>query len=269
MSQKILIKGAGEQASAVAHRLYQCGFRVAMTEQERPTAVRRRVAFCSALYNGDVIIEGVKGVKKSLADTAFLSAFDWPFIPVFIDPAGSLKNQWQPDVIVDARILKKNLDTTMSDAPLTIALGPGFTAGEDVHVVIETNRGHHLGRMIREGSADKNTGIPGAIGGYTGERVLRAPADGVFTAVRGIGDLINAGDVVGSVCGIHITAGIAGVIRGLCYPGLVVKKGQKMGDIDPRGDVSYCDTISDKARTISGSVLEVVVGFFSGHKGRV
>jgi xanthine dehydrogenase accessory factor len=246
-------------ASAVAHRLFKCGFRVLMTEMGRPTAVRRRVSFCSSIYEGEIIVEGVRGVSHSLSDLAFLQDFDWSHIPVFVDPDCSLAKIWGPEVIVDARMKKKKTDTHKGDAELVIGLGPELEAGSDVHLVVETNRGHRLGRIIDRGKADHYTGEPGKIGGYTYERVLRAPADGIFESNLKIGNKVKADDLIGFVSGSEVRAKIPGVIRGIIMSGISVSAGQKLGDIDPRSDESFCSLISDKARTISGSVLEIVV----------
>jgi xanthine dehydrogenase accessory factor len=297
--EKVLIKGAGEQASATAHRLFRCGFRVVMTDLERPMAVRRTVSFCSAIPDREIEIEGVLGVAHQLEQAEVLEEFDWSHIPVFVDPSCRLRAIWKPEVIIDARIAKSNLDNNCGDAELVIGLGPGLEAGRDVHFVVETHRGHDLGRIIARGTAASNTGQPGDIGGYTHERVLIAPRAGVFESRRAIGSLVRAGDVIGEVGGERISAqilagisggvsagvsagvsggvsegvsagisigvsagvsaGISGVIRGLLASGSEVAVWQKLGDIDPRGDPSFCHTLSDKGRTISGSVLEVVI----------
>jgi xanthine dehydrogenase accessory factor len=260
MRGKVLIKGAGEQASAVAHRLFRCGFRVVMTDLERPTAVRRTVSFCSAIYEREISIEGVRGLFHPAGPAESLEAFDWSHIPVLVDPLCRLRETWRPEVLVDARIMKRNLDNRLDDAGLVIGLGPGLEAGRDVHFVVETHRGHHLGRVIERGTATRDTGQPGDIGGFTHERVLVAPAAGHFETGRAIGERVEAGAEIGTVDGRPVCAGIAGVLRGLLHPGLEVAVRQKLGDIDPRGEASYCFTLSDKARTISGSVLEIVVG---------
>lgn len=257
--QRILIKGAGEMASAIAHRLFRCGFHVVMTDLAAPTAVRRRVSFCSAIYDHEVTIEGVRGASYAVADCDFLSRFGWDHVPVFVDPDCSLRAIWKPDVVIDARMLKKNLDNHVNDAQLVIGLGPDLEAGKDAHYVVETNRGHCLGRIIDRGKADENTGVPGDVGGYTHERVLRAPSDGVFESDQEIGNVVKSGDVMGRVNGSDVNAKIDGVIRGIIMPGIRVCAGQKLADIDPRGNPEFCDLISDKARTISGSVLEIVV----------
>lgn len=253
------IKGAGEMASAVAWRLYQANLRrIFMMEVPLPLAVRRRVSFCEALHTDQQTIEGVTGV---LAATRQQIEAAWAngFIPVTADPEWQQVKESQPDVVIDAILAKRNLGTALMEAALVIGLGPGFTAGQDTHMVIETNRGHHLGRIITKGSAQPNTGIPGSIGGYTEERVLRAPVAGVFNACQDIGAMIKREGRLGDVAGIEVRASIDGVVRGLIRSGVHVSRGMKLGDIDPRGDPSFCDTISDKARAISGSVLEAIL----------
>jgi xanthine dehydrogenase accessory factor len=235
-----------------------------MTDLERPTAIRRRVAFCSAIYEGEIEIEGVRGMRSTIGEVVEHAEDGWPHIPVCVDPSARLVALWRPDVVVDARILKRNLDNRCADAPLVIGLGPGLEAGRDVHFVVETMRGHDLGRIIGHWQSSADTGEPGEIGGYTFERVVRAPADGVFTSPRRIGERVEAGDVLGSVAGLVVKAQIAGVLRGLLWSGLPVTTGFKVADVDPRVDPAMCSTLSDKARVISGSVLEIVVA----HGGR-
>lgn len=264
LRERILVKGAGEQASATAHRLFRCGYRVLMTDLERPTAIRRRVCFCSAVYEGEIEVEGVRGVLCRRADVGALPDGAWDHVPVFVDPESRLVSLWHPDVIVDARLLKMNLDNRCSDADLVIGLGPGLEAGRDVHYVVETTRGHDLGRIIARGFTSSDTGEPGEIGGYTHERLVRAPASGRFESRHAIGDPVAAGDVIGTVAGAEVRAEIPGVIRGLLWPGLQVSPGMKLADVDPRGDPALCRTMSDKGRTTSGSVLEIVVA----HAGR-
>ena len=180
-------------------------------------------------------------------------------IAVLVDPELSVLAEYDPLVLVDARMTKKPPEIGMESAPLVIGLGPGFKAGDNCHAVIETMRGHTLGRVIWEGEATKNTGVPGSIGSKTRERVLRAPADGLFTAMRGIGDLVKSGDVIGTVKDQDVTAQIDGILRGVIRDGLNVRKGLKLGDIDPRAEVRFCYTISDKSRAIAGSVLEAIM----------
>ena len=258
----ICIKGAGELASAVAWRLYMANMRkIIMMECPRPLAVRRNVSFCEAVYDGTNEVESVKadlcndvdGVKRCWQNET---------IAVVVDPTWQMLTQLPANVVVDAVLAKKNLGTTMDEAQLVIGLGPGFIAGHDVGVVVETNRGHNLGRILTSGSAEPNTGIPGNIEGYTQERVLRAPAEGRFRSNKEIGDLVETGEIIGEVDNIGVAAQINGVIRGLIRPNSDVRKGLKIGDIDPRGEKDYCYTISDKARAISGSVLEAILRVF-------
>ncbi|MBW1972301.1 MAG: EF2563 family selenium-dependent molybdenum hydroxylase system protein [Deltaproteobacteria bacterium] len=255
---KVLIRGAGEIASGVAHRLHMARIKVAMTEIEHPIAVRREVSFCEAILDGQKEVEGVKGVKVSSIDE-IKGAWDKGFIPVIIDPELKIRYELKPDVIVDGTIAKRNLGLTKDYAPLVIALGPGFEADVDCHMVIETNRGHNLGRIITKGSAEPNTGIPGNTAGYTVERVLRAPADGTFNTSHKIGDMVKAGDKIAEVKGEDVISQINGVLRGLIRNGINVHKGLKVGDVDPRGKREYCYTISDKARAVGGSVLEAIL----------
>lgn len=246
-------------ASAVAWRLFQARIRtIFMMEMHQPLAVRREVSFCEALYEGRHAVEGVEAVAAADARRV-PSVWQRGKIAVLADPQWHSLSQFQPDVVVDAILAKRNLGTQISDAALVIALGPGFTAGQDAHLVIETNRGHNLGRIITGGTADPDTGIPGPIGGFTEERVLRAPAEGVFTARGAIGDLVQSGDAVGEVAGEKVRATVDGVLRGLIRNGREVGRGLKIGDIDPRADVSCCYTISDKSRAIAGSVLEGIM----------
>ena len=262
MHEKVLIKGAGEHASGTAHRLFRCGYRVVMTEVASPKAVRRLVSFCSAIFEREFVVEGVRGVGYGLSDVDLLSSFDWSHIPVFVDPECRLRETWAPDAIIDGRILKANLDNDRDDAPLVIGYGPGLVAGRDVHFVVETSRGHNLGRIITDGCAAADTGDPYPIAGFTRERVLRSPAEGTLRPERRLGDLVKAGDVIATVADHPLTAAIPGVLRGLVYPGSTVTAGQKVGDIDPRGEPSYCHSLSDKTRTISGAALEIVASFF-------
>ncbi|MBZ5589190.1 MAG: EF2563 family selenium-dependent molybdenum hydroxylase system protein [Acidobacteriia bacterium] len=259
---KVLIRGAGEHASATAHRLFRCGMRVAMTEVLRPTAVRRSVSFCTAVFDGACTVEGVPGRLWSLAEWEELDRGNLDQVAVFVDPEGLLVERWKPEVIVDARILKRNDGNSPEQAPLVIGLGPGLLAGRDVHVVIETCRGHDLGRVIRSGFSAPDTGIPGPIAGYTTERVLRAPCAGVVESLLEIGQPVTAGDVVCTVAGRRVEAAISGVLRGVVHGGIEVPDNLKVADVDPRGDPAFCFIISDKARTISGSVLEAILSRF-------
>jgi xanthine dehydrogenase accessory factor len=258
----IAIKGAGEMASAVAWRLYMANLRrVFMMEVPHPLAVRRQVSFCEAVYERRQTVEGVTALAVSRPEQVH-EAWAEGCIAVVVDPKWKALQALSPDVCVDAILAKTNLGTALADAALVIGIGPGFFAGKDVHVVIESRRGHHLGRLIHSGSAEPNMGIPGEIGGHTTARVLRSPADGPFEAHTAIGDLVNQGDDIASVAGVIIRSQIDGVLRGLIRSGTRVTEGLKLGDVDPRGNVDYCATISDKARAVSGSVLEAVLRVF-------
>jgi xanthine dehydrogenase accessory factor len=257
---RVGIKGGGDIASGVAWRLHRCGFKVFITEIARPVAVRRTVAFCEAVPDGRVVVEGVEALLVKKADEV-RPAWDGGKIPVLVDPDCEARIEIKPHVIVDAILAKKNLGTSIKDAPLVIALGPGFEAGKDAHFVVETNRGHYLGRLLAKGKPEPNTGIPGAIQGITTDRVLRAPANGLWKTELDIGESVQKGDTVGFVAGIPVTAVIDGILRGLIRPGITVKKGFKIGDIDPRGKREYCHTISEKALAIAGGVLEGILNF--------
>ncbi len=259
---KVLIRGAGEMASGVAHRLHRCHFRVIMTEIPEPLCIRRRVSFSEAVFEGEQEVEGVRAVLISDPREAE-EVWRQDAIPVIIDPEARSREVIMPDVVVDAILAKRNIGTRRDFAPLVIGLGPGFKAGEDVDVVIETNRGHNLGRVIYRGEAEPDTGVPGVIAGVSAERVLRAPGDGIFRPVKEIGDLVKAGEVVAWVGESPMKTAIDGVIRGLLREGTRVKKGLKSGDVDPRGQRENCYTISDKARTISGGVLEAILAHFN------
>jgi xanthine dehydrogenase accessory factor len=255
---KVGLRGGGDLASGIAWRLYQSGFKVFITEIAKPLAVRRKVAFCEAVYDGQAEVEGVEAVLIQKAEEVY-ATWDQSKIPLLVDPQCEAKRIIEPRVIVDAILAKKNLGTSMDDAPLVIALGPGFEAGKDVHFVVETNRGHNLGRLITSGTAEPNTGIPGPVQGITKERVLRAPATGQWQNTLDIGDDVMEGDVVGSVNRVLLKAQISGVIRGLIRSGIAVTEGLKLGDIDPRGNKEFCYTISEKSRALGGTVLEAIL----------
>lgn len=255
----IAIKGAGEMASAVAWRIFMSNIRhVLMLETASPLAVRREVSFCEAVHEGRKTVEGVEALKVDDYHGVH-KAWDRGKLALVIDPKWALLDRVQAHVVVDAILAKKNTGTHTKEAPLVIGLGPGFVAGEDVHLVIETNRGHNLGRVITSGSAAPNTGIPGSIEGYTEERVLRAPCDGVFHARLSIGSQVKPGDTIGEVGQETVPARIHGVIRGLIQSSSRVGRGLKIGDIDPRGRTEYCYTISEKGRAIAGAVLESIL----------
>jgi len=253
-----LIRGAGDLATGIALRLWRSGIMVVMTDLARPTAIRRTVAFSEAIVHGEARVEDVTARLAADADEA-RALLAQGVVPVLADPECACREALCPDALVDAILAKRNLGTRITDAPVVIGVGPGFTAGEDCHAVVETMRGHTLGRVIYSGSALPNTNIPGLIGGFAGERVLRAPADGEFQSVHQIGDLVKAGDVAGYVAGEPMVCTIDGVLRGLIADGIPVHKGMKSGDVDPRGNVENCYTASDKALAVGGGVLEALL----------
>jgi len=259
---RVLIRGAGEMASGVAHRLVQCHLRVALCEIENPLAVRRRVSFCEAVWDGTCEVEGVRAERvESVA--AFDACIDRGVLPMLVDPTLACAESWSPHVVIDATLAKRNLGTHREMAEWVVGLGPGFEAGRDVDVVVETNRGHDLGRLYVTGTAVPNTGVPGSTAGFTVERVLRAPCAGVFEPLVQIADPVSAGQVVARVAGTELRAGLAGIVRGLARPGLLVGPGLKVGDVDPRGERELCFTISEKARALGGSALEAILRRFN------
>ena len=256
----VVIRGAGDIATGVALRLWRAGIQVAMTDLEKPTAIRRTVAFSQAIVHGETVVEGVTARRAESPDQA-LELLKSGVIPVLADPEGACVPVLKPAAVVDAILAKKNLGTNITDAPVVIGVGPGFTAGEDCHAVVETMRGHTLGRALYEGSALPNTGVPGLIGGKSGERVLRAPADGIFQGVRRIGEQVREGDAAGYVDGIPMRCTAGGTLRGLLADGVPVTKGMKCGDVDPRCEPDHCRCVSDKALAVGGGVLEAILHF--------
>ena len=272
----IVVRGAGDLATGTIHRLKKAGFRLLVLEAEHPAAIRRQVALSEAVYAGSARVEDVEAVRmdvdlaekknrKELLEQEMERIWKKDGVPVLVDPAGLSIAALRPAVVVDAILAKKNLGTTKEMAPLVIALRPGFTAGEDVDVVIETKRGHNLGRVIRSGRAVPNTGIPGIIGGYGKERVMHAQAEGILRNAASIGDIVEARAVIAEIetenGTVPVEASLSGLLRGLIRDGYPVTKGFKIADIDPRKEeLQNCFTISDKARCIAGSVLEVICG---------
>ncbi len=262
MPLRVLIRGAGEQASGTAHRLFRSGLRVVMLDLPRPTMVRRWVSFGSALYEEAVQVEGVTARRWELADADGLESHTWRTIPVFADPRALLVARWSPDVLIDARLLKRNEGNHLDQAPLVIGFGPGLEAGVHVHAVVETHRGHDLGRIITQGYAAPDTGVPGTIGGQSAARVLRSPCEGRLEVLRDIGSGVLAGEELARVAGSSVHAEIDGMVRGMIHPGEWVERGWKLGDVDPRCEPEACRSISDKARTISGAAPEVILRRF-------
>ena len=262
----VYVRGAGDIATGIALRLYRCGFHVVMADLAVPTSIRRTVCFSEAIRLGETMVEDVRGVLCADADAA-RAAMGEGNVAVLVDPEAAMARELKPDVLVDAILAKKNLGTTMDMAPVVIGVGPGFTAGRDCHAVVETKRGHYLGQVILDGPAAPNTGIPGVIAGHSADRVLRAPADGVFEPVLEIGDVVRAGQVAATVAGVPMTCTIDGVLRGLLQAGVEVTAGMKSGDIDPRCERAHCFTASDKARAVGGGVLEAICMFTSRLEG--
>lgn len=259
---KVVIKGAGEMASGIAHRLYRANIRqIVMTDIERPLCVRRAVSFCEALFEKTFAVEGV--VAESVSDTDNTKvAWTRGNIGVIVDPNWSIVGSIKPDVVVDAIMAKKRTNTRRDEAQLVIGVGPGFSAPEDVHVVVESNRGHDLGRLIYKGQAEPYSGMPGLTAGYRKERVLRAPHAGRVRHVRSLGDQVEKGEIVLYVDNTPVDAAIPGVLRGLIRE-IDVWENEKLGDVEPRGETVDWHTISDKARAIGGGVLEAIMHEFN------
>ena len=264
------IKGAGEMASGVAWRLHRSNIKnIFMMETKNPLAVRRRVSFCESVYDGHIQVQGVGAVSASNRKE-IKSAWENNTIPVIIDPGWESIKVIQPQVVIDAIIAKKNLGTSQKDARLVIGLGPGFEAGKDVHMVVETHRGHHMGKVILKGKPEANTGIPGSIKGVTKERVLRAPCSGIFHTDSDIGTMVKKGDIIGYVDETKdkkiskniVHAQIDGILRGMIRPNTRVRQQMKIGDIDPRGNIE-CTSISEKSRAVAGGVLEAILRTFN------
>jgi len=253
----VLIKGGGDLGSGVIHRLVRSGFHVAVQEIAQPTMIRRTVAFASAVYDGETTVEGI--TARHVSPDQVQGEWAAGRVAVLTTPLAETMAAVKPAILIDAIMAKVNTGTHIDDTRIVIALGPGFTAGVDCHAVIETERGHDLGRVLWAGQARPDSGIPGEVGGYSADRVLRAPVAGRFTGVRGIGDRVKAGDLIAYVAHQPIVSALDGVIRGLLADGVEVTPGLKVGDVDPRGNVEHCFTISDKARAIGGGVLEAIL----------
>lgn len=264
--QRVLVRGGGDLATGVIYRLHKAGFPVIVTELPRPLVVRRLVAVATAVAAGSLTVEDLHARRvDTLADALTLSSQG--LVPVLVAPdlpdAGA---RWS--ILVDARMAKRNIDTRIDQAGLVVALGPGFTAGSDCHAVIETMRGHRLGRVIWQGSALPNTGTPGIVAGKGAERVLRAPVAGTVAWRVEIGDWVQAGQPLGDVAGTAVVAPFDGVVRGLIAPGTAVAARLKIGDVDPRAERDACFTISDKALAIGGGVLEAILTYLNAREER-
>ena len=259
----VIVRGGGDIATGVAHRLFRAGFNILILDIEKPTTIRRRVAFSEAIYSKEVEVEGVKAVYVKRIEDIF-HEINKGNIPVYVDPKGECISEISPLAVVDSILAKKNLGTNMDMAPITIGVGPGFEASVDVDLVVETKRGHFLGRVIYEGTAIPNTSIPGNIMGHTEDRIIRASAAGKVIPLVEIGDMVEKGQVICKIDHSEVIANISGIIRGMIKKGLIVTKGYKIGDIDPRGNKENVITISEKARAIGGGVLEALMYMMNG-----
>ena len=256
---KVVIRGGGDLATGVAEVLYQSGFKILILDIEKPSSIRRSVCFSEAIYDGVTKVENII-CKKVENENEIEKCWNEKIIPIMVDEKGDIIKKIKPDVVVDSIIAKKNLGTTKDMAPITIALGDGFEAGKDVDVVIETMRGHNLGRIITSGRAMKNTGIPGEIKGVSKDRVIYSKANGIFSSVKKIGDTVQKDEIIGYVGNVEIRGKISGVLRGIIREGYEVTENMKIGDIDPRiEEKSNCFTISDKARSLGGAVLRAIM----------
>jgi xanthine dehydrogenase accessory factor len=254
----VAIRGGGDLATGVAARLHRAGFPVVVLEIEQPLAVRRLVALAEAVYAGRVVIEGVEG-RRAESDEEVPSLVQAGVIPVLVDGQGTCLSRLRPPVIVDGRMRKAPSELALDAAPLIIGLGPGFAAGGDCHAVIETRRGHHLGRVLWDGQASPDTKIPEPVEGYAVDRVLRAPRSGAMHGLTAIGALVRQGDPLLAVDGVPVAAPFDGALRGLLHDGLRVSRGMKVGDLDPRRETRFCREISDKALAVGGAVLEAIL----------
>ena len=254
----IWVRGAGDIATGIAFRLHKSGFSVVMSDLPQPTSIRRTVCFSEAIVNGATTVEDITARFAADADAAraILSAGE---IALLADPTGDAAKQLNPVAVIDAILAKRNMGTKIDDAKIVVGVGPGFTAGVDCHAVVETARGHTLGRVYYSGSALPDTGIPGNIAGFTLERLLRAPKAGVFRGVMKIGDVVEAEDICAYVDDVPVVTRIRGVLRGLLPDGITVYEGMKSGDVDPRCEISHCFTVSDKALAIGGGAMEAVL----------
>lgn len=256
---KVVIRGGGDLATGVAEVLYQSGFKILILDIEKPSSIRRSVCFSEAIYDGVTKVENII-CKKVENENEIEKCWNEKIIPIMVDEKGEIIKKIKPDVVVDSIIAKKNLGTTKEMAPITIALGDGFEAGKDVDIVVETMRGHNLGRVITSGRAMKNTGIPGEIKGVSKDRVIYSLANGRFSSVKKIGDTVQKDEIIGYVGDVEIRGKISGVLRGIIREGYEVIENMKIGDIDPRiEEKNNCFTISDKARSLGGAVLRAIM----------
>ena len=256
---KVVIRGGGDLATGVAEVLYQSGFKILILDIEKPSSIRRSVCFSEAIYDGIIQVENII-CKKVENENDIEKCWNEKIIPIMVDEKGEIIKKIKPNVVVDSIIAKKNLGTTKDMAPITIALGDGFEAGKDVDIVVETMRGHNLGRIITSGRAMKNTGIPGEIKGVSKDRVIYSLANGIFSSVKKIGDTVQKDEIIGYVGDVEIRGKISGVLRGIIRDGYEVTENMKIGDIDPRiEEKNNYFTISDKARSLGGAVLRAIM----------
>lgn len=255
----VVFRGGGDVATGSIQKLFRTGFKVLVLEMEKPLCIRRYVSTAQAIFDGEVQIEDFTARKVESLEQ-IKKAWDENVVPVFVDPKAEILEELKPMAVVDGTLAKKNIGTNKNMAPITIALGPGFYAGKDVDAVIETKRGHNLGRIIYEGYAAKNTGIPGDIKGYSKERVIHSPTEGVINNISHIADYVEKGQIIAKVGSENVYASLSGILRGIIYDKTYVKKGLKIADIDPRKEeLQNCYKISDKARCIGGGVLEALL----------
>ncbi len=281
-----LIRGGGDLGTGVALRLHRAGWHVLITELPQPLVIRRKVAFASAIYDGSIEVEGTAGLRIHPDHIEHEAGMCWTAdqIPVVVDPDRTAAARLHPIALIDAIMAKRNSGTQMTDAPIVVALGPGFTAGVDCHAVIETQRGHNLGRVYYQGAAEPNTGVPGNLSGHDAQRAVRAPVAGIFYAQRKVGDRVKTGEVIGRMItvdvsltdsaagrlaaidrdasqplGIVVKTKIDGVLRGILHDGLRVQVNAKIADVDPRGEAENCFTVSDKSWAVGGGALEAVL----------
>lgn len=254
----IIVRGGGDIATGTIYRLNQAGYKVIVLEIAQPTVIRHTVSAAQCIFSEKTEVEGMEAVLVNASDEA-LALAEKGIIPVMIDPDGAMIKKLHPYIVIDAILAKKNIGTRIDMAPVVIGLGPGFSAGRDVHAVIETMRGHYLGRVYYKGEAIPDTGVPGEIAGASSERIVRSPANGSFTPIRKIGDTVNKEEILGYVEGVPVRSPLKGVLRGLINQGVAVKERMKIGDIDPRDVRDHCWSISDKARAVAGGVLEAIL----------
>ncbi|PLV57925.1 selenium-dependent molybdenum cofactor biosynthesis protein YqeB [Brachyspira pilosicoli] len=269
-NELVIVRGAGDLATGVVYSLYKAHFKVIILETQHPSAIRRKVALSEAVYDGKTKVEDIEAVLVKNYEEALniIANKDYKEIPILIDPNCEILNHIKPTFLIDAIIAKKNLGTNKSMAKYTIALGPGFTAGKDCDIVIETMRGHNLGRIYLEGEAIPNTGIPGNIGGKEAERVIHASSDGIIKNIKKIGDFVREKEVIAYINNdnkkIEVIAPFEGLLRGIIRDGFKVRNGLKIADIDPRkSEYDNCFTISDKARNLGGAVLTAMMYLYN------